>query len=286
MVWLAIFAFVGALACAGATAPEQSCLAPGTEATQQFISFDIGAASYCLRDVLPDSTYELRISYPATQPTLFKLSLEEGDALDPHMPGSVTGFFRSLLDTEKLVFTTDSNGDVLYPTLAQPTPIQRTWLRVVAQPLGVSHSVRRAGTSFNLALDAVHLGFIPATARPIIGAAGLTVIVMIVTASWLVYGGWFGAASAHADAASSGTSTGGSSTSKRRGSVAATTTTTASSPAKQEEKAAPLTPSKSPKSQPRSASKGSAGRGRASSTTPPRSATPPASARASSSRRR
>lgn len=176
----------GILAClavALASTPSELCLAPGDQALQQFVNFEV-SNSYCLRELSPDSSYELRVSYPATQPTLFTLTLFEADPLAGHLPGRAT-HGRKLLDTEKLVFATDEQGRVLHPALSAATPAERVWLRVAASPLGVSHLGQRAGTQYNLALDPVYLGVIPGTARPIIGAAVLTVVVLIATAWWL-----------------------------------------------------------------------------------------------------
>jgi hypothetical protein len=124
--------------------PLESCLRPSTEVFQQFVSFEV-PVSYCVRDLAPESTYELKVSYPGTQPTLFKMSLYEDEpaasrppghgsaALDNSDEGATTGARgRRLLDTEKVVFSTDPSGSVVL--LGRSVPASRVFLRIEAAP--------------------------------------------------------------------------------------------------------------------------------------------------------
>ena len=68
------------------SAPLEACLAPNEERKGAYVVYG-SAISFCVRDLQPDSTYELKVSYPASQPARFKLSLAEGGPIRSAPPG-------------------------------------------------------------------------------------------------------------------------------------------------------------------------------------------------------
>jgi hypothetical protein len=103
-----------------------------------------------------------------------------------HLPGQQHGVpGRRLLDIEKLVFATDGQGYLVAPGLPSGLDASRVALRVSAEPQSIAHSVVRAGTNYNLILEPVYAGVIPATALPLGVAILLCTIVSVVVAHWL-----------------------------------------------------------------------------------------------------
>lgn len=72
-----------------ASVPLEACLAPGEELVGAFVAFG-SAVSFCVRDLAPDSAYELKVSYPASRPAHFELSLIQGGPFRSAPPGHRT----------------------------------------------------------------------------------------------------------------------------------------------------------------------------------------------------
>eukprot|EP01112_Ceratiomyxa_fruticulosa_P007084 TRINITY_DN1829_c0_g1_i1.p1 TRINITY_DN1829_c0_g1~~TRINITY_DN1829_c0_g1_i1.p1 ORF type:complete len:199 (+),score=41.07 TRINITY_DN1829_c0_g1_i1:317-913(+) len=90
---------------------------------------------YKLEQLQASSHYEVRISYPATSPTDFIIQLvtEDSETFD-------TG--RDLLNTEKVMFQTDSKGKILGKFPSSPlsqTTLQPPYVIVTAKYAGVSY---------------------------------------------------------------------------------------------------------------------------------------------------
>ena len=167
-----------------ATSPLEACLAPNTEVTGLFVASAVPAA-HCIRDLLPSSTYEIIISFPGTYSGHLELSLLDAGPFDSHMPGrhsdeGVNARGRRLLDTEKTVFATNAMGDVQHPDLAGPTPQRH--VRVYIRATGSDSGVR-----YNIRLDDVDAGALPAIARPLIVTVACSLLLTVAIVSWLFH---------------------------------------------------------------------------------------------------
>ncbi len=206
-------------------APLESCLAPGDTARDHFIRFDM-PAEYCLRGVHPDATYELKISYRHTDPTVFAMSIVSHDPIDSRPPGARGGGHggrgeggaeedgakagetpgsgagssvpkpRADLDMEKLVFRTESNGSVVYLDGLpghHVVPGERAYLRIEARERGKPYfagaagkATPRVGTRIDLRFDVVYFGFLPATALPLFYLVPIAAVLASVAGRWLL----------------------------------------------------------------------------------------------------
>ena len=169
----------------GATTPLESCLRPGQELVDAFIAFAV-PVTLCFRELPPDGTFELRLSYPGTQPTRFTFELSEGEPMEGHLPGRVAG--RHLLDTEKLVFSTDGRGMLVHPSLPHPLPPSRVACTVAGEEVSFSAagSPRRSGTRVNIKLDTLLGGVLPTTALHLLLPLALCMSVAGAVGVWLL----------------------------------------------------------------------------------------------------
>ena len=182
-----------AIAACGASTPLESCLHPGEERLGAFIAFAV-PVSFCFRELAPSSTYELRLSYPGTQPTRFTFALSESEPLAGHLPGRVlegdgvrlSG--RRLADTDKLVFVTDKEGSIVHRDLPGATPQSRVACLVSAEEVSLTPAVgpQRVGTRVNIKLDPVYGGVLPATALHLLVPLAGCVIAALLVGTWLL----------------------------------------------------------------------------------------------------
>ncbi|PQQ13901.1 uncharacterized protein Pyn_06405 [Prunus yedoensis var. nudiflora] len=76
----------------------------GEELWKETLPLKMGSRLYQLQGLKPDTWYEVKISYPASIPARFSIQLKRGD-----LESALTGN-RRLLNTEKLIFKTESLG--------------------------------------------------------------------------------------------------------------------------------------------------------------------------------
>ena len=139
---------------------------------------------YRLQDLEVGASYELRISYPATTPARFFMSMASSFSSSSHetlsdalsLPGKKRRRRprRRLLDTEKIIFTSDTTtADVL----------------ITAEPGGVfpshlAHLYMRP-VIYNIVLEKLHLG-VPQEAWEMILLCVILVAVSVAIAPWLL----------------------------------------------------------------------------------------------------
>ncbi|XP_042988526.1 uncharacterized protein LOC122316074 isoform X2 [Carya illinoinensis] len=85
----------------------------GEELLRETLPLQMGLRLYQLQGLKPYTWYEVKISYPASIPASFSLQLKRGKS------NSVLNHYRRLLNTEKLIFRTESleslsNEDGIY----------------------------------------------------------------------------------------------------------------------------------------------------------------------------
>ena len=165
------------------TFPLESCIRPGEERRAQFISFAV-PVSYCFRDLQPSTTYEVRLSWPASQPTNFTFELIYGEAPRSYLPGRVSepqtdadevgapgasdvGSIK-VTGSERITFQTDGDGRALLPSLQRPerqVSIAANRLNIYVSAIDPSisrpGSVVRTGTAFNIRLEPLITGLLP-----------------------------------------------------------------------------------------------------------------------------
>ncbi|KAM1013299.1 hypothetical protein ACFX13_044033 [Malus domestica] len=87
-----------------ANATDIKVLKVGEELWRETLPLHSGSCLYRLHGLKPYTSYEVKISYPASIPASFSLQLKKGD-----LESALTGN-RRLLNTEKLIFKTESLG--------------------------------------------------------------------------------------------------------------------------------------------------------------------------------
>ncbi len=134
-------------------AGNEPCLYPGKELTSQHMMLSARAV-YRLCELQPDTSYHVRLSYPASVPTVFTLTLQSPDQV------SMRGAGRRVLNTEQIGMATDSAGLVVTSSGAKHS---EPLLQITAQVEGVTHGigVDRTDAVFNIIVDPLWHG-IPA----------------------------------------------------------------------------------------------------------------------------
>ncbi|XP_028772419.1 uncharacterized protein LOC114729564 [Neltuma alba] len=118
---------------------ENKILRAGQELWRESLPLNGGSRLYQLQDLKPQTWYEVKISYPASIPASFAIQLEKE---------MVLGNNRRLLNTEKLIFKTESNLD-------------KTRVLVTVEPEGfvaIPHVRERPFIIFNIVCDELLLG--------------------------------------------------------------------------------------------------------------------------------
>ncbi|KAF8065449.1 hypothetical protein HT031_003050 [Scenedesmus sp. PABB004] len=102
------------LAPALAAAPLPLPLVPFDYITGQLVDLDTGAAAWALGGLSPSTSYEVRVSWPASIPAAISFELVDGADTARSAAGAPARrrAGRRLLDTEKLVFATDAAAGV------------------------------------------------------------------------------------------------------------------------------------------------------------------------------
>ncbi|KAG2699588.1 hypothetical protein I3760_07G198500 [Carya illinoinensis] len=119
----------------------------GEELLRETLPLQMGLRLYQLQGLKPYTWYEVKISYPASIPASFSLQLKRGKS------NSVLNHYRRLLNTEKLIFRTESleslsNEDGIY-------------VLVTVEPEGIvaiPHVQERLFIIFNIVCDELLLG--------------------------------------------------------------------------------------------------------------------------------
>ncbi|XP_041019244.1 uncharacterized protein LOC121261125 isoform X2 [Juglans microcarpa x Juglans regia] len=119
----------------------------GEELLRETLPLQMGLRFYQLQGLKPYTCYEVKISYPASIPASFSLQLKRGKS------NSVLNHYRRLLNTEKLIFRTESleslsNEDGIY-------------VLVTVEPEGIvaiPHVQERQFIIFNIVCDELLLG--------------------------------------------------------------------------------------------------------------------------------
>lgn len=144
-LWLACLFFIAA----DSKAASHACLRPSVTLQNQRMPLGTKhALSFC--DLEPNTEYEVRVSYPASMPTVFTMRLTPASG----KPAVPSGSLRRLLNTEKLVVRSTSQGVVLTPD-GEPAQLS-LWAKVegVASPL----APERKEAVFNIVLDPISAG--------------------------------------------------------------------------------------------------------------------------------
>lgn len=220
--WRARCALLLALAVgpALATRPLEACLAPGDDRRGLHIAFEVGA-SFCLRGLAPSSAYEVRVSWPASQPSELTLALHAGPPPRGYLPGRVSGLPQETAEagaggggddddddvaagelvvtgSERVAFRTDGEGRVLLPARGGGgsgapgwvgVPANRTHLRVGVRSPTVRHpsAPPRGGTTVDVRLDPLLLGgLLPARAAPAVVAVAVSLVATVAVSAVLL----------------------------------------------------------------------------------------------------
>jgi len=135
------------------TTRTEPCLYPGQELTSQHMLLS-GRAVYRLCDLEAATSYHVRLSYPASVPTVFTLTLQSPNKV------SVRGAGRRVLNTEQIGMATDAEGLVVTASGAKHS---EPLLQITARVEGVTHGigVDRTDAVFNIIVDPLWHG-IPA----------------------------------------------------------------------------------------------------------------------------
>jgi hypothetical protein len=107
-----------------------------------------------MKHLEPNMRYEARVSYPAVTPVAFKLSVVSTDQMGPH--------FRSLLNADKIVFSTDASGFVLEHDKSMECGQDECFdmLKVSTLKEGISYSseLETRPIVFHIILEPYHIG--------------------------------------------------------------------------------------------------------------------------------
>ncbi|KAI8474693.1 MAG: hypothetical protein J3K34DRAFT_491804 [Monoraphidium minutum] len=172
-LWLCVAALLAAaLACAAAGLTEHQeqqqaaveTLRPHEPLLAQLIALDSETKRYRLAGLKPSTSYELRLSYPASIPAAIRFEWDASGA-----PARRRG--RRLLDVEKLDFRTDAAGGVPGARAGSGGEAPVALLRAARR--SVHRDGPRGGAThlvFDLVLAEVWLG-LPADTLPVVGAA-------------------------------------------------------------------------------------------------------------------
>ncbi|CAD7705177.1 unnamed protein product [Ostreobium quekettii] len=138
--------------------------------------------SYKMTGLKPGSTYELRVSYPATIPAAisFKIIPNAGGA-----EGALQRSSRRLLNVEKLPFHVELDATI------EGIPAGHALVSVSASPAGVRPSaINRPPEEwliFNIVLVNV-VGGIPVDALPVMGTGVFLIVAVILFVRWWIKG--------------------------------------------------------------------------------------------------
>ncbi|KAF5456441.1 hypothetical protein F2P56_025926 [Juglans regia] len=119
----------------------------GEELLRETLPLQMGLRLYQLQGLKPYTWYEVKISYPTSIPASFSLQLKRGKS------NSVLNHYRRLLNTEKLMFRTES--------LESLSNEEGIYVLVTVEPEGivaVPHVQERQFIIFNIVCDELLLG--------------------------------------------------------------------------------------------------------------------------------
>lgn len=124
---------------------------------------------FLLQDLQPDSCYEAKVSYLATQPTSFAFRLSNNQFHHSE---------RDLLNVEKSVICTDLNG--------VPSGGSTLQISLVHAGISVNPNHSTEPVLFNIYLDPLLYGAIPSVSLPLIMTvvAALVILAVILTWAW------------------------------------------------------------------------------------------------------
>lgn len=167
--------------------PRCGVLPVGTEQKDERVELYSPGRLFALEELAPASVFELRLSYPASQPTRFALRLLAWEPARPPQARSHSG--RVLTDTEKLRVVTDEEGVVaaverdaaVLAKFGVASDDARVFVHVSAAPNGVSHAAKPRVARFNMVLDPTVLG-VPATSSRMVLAAALGLALLVFVA--------------------------------------------------------------------------------------------------------
>ncbi|XP_050230496.1 uncharacterized protein LOC126679500 [Mercurialis annua] len=124
---------------------KEKVLTVGEELWKETLQLQMGSRMYQLRGLKPYTWYEVKISYPASIPASFSIQLKKED-FDLGIEGN-----RRLLNTEKLIFKTDS----------LVSDQSKLYVLVTVEPEGfvaIPHVTERQDIIFNIVCDELLLG--------------------------------------------------------------------------------------------------------------------------------
>uniref|UniRef100_A0A383VZ02 Uncharacterized protein n=1 Tax=Tetradesmus obliquus TaxID=3088 RepID=A0A383VZ02_TETOB len=143
----------------------------------ELIDLDGDARAYQLVDLKPSTGYEVRLSFPASIPAFIKFQIVDSSAAAPPLRSKPA---RRLLDCEKLIFATDSNGAV--QGFANPAVL------VTAKRRSVHRDGPTAGASklvYNIVLaELLPVVGLPLDSIPVVVAVVAAVLIALV---WSLY---------------------------------------------------------------------------------------------------
>ncbi|KAJ8749749.1 hypothetical protein K2173_012300 [Erythroxylum novogranatense] len=117
----------------------------GEELWEETLSLQMSSRIYLLQGLKPFTWYEVKISYPASIPTRFALQLKKDNS------DSRFNLSRKLLNTEKLIFKTDSLS----------SDQSKLYVMVTVEPEGfvaIPHVQERKDVIFNIVCDELLVG--------------------------------------------------------------------------------------------------------------------------------
>jgi len=103
LILINIISFIlSGLPCSCGETIDRKILNVGEELWKETIPLQMGSRLYQLEGLKSNTSYEVKISYPASIPSRFSLLLTRGNS------SLVQNWKRKLLNTEKLIFKTDN----------------------------------------------------------------------------------------------------------------------------------------------------------------------------------
>ena len=138
-------------------------------------------------------SFEVRVSYPSTKPSMFHFELASSLRGVPEY-GSASA--RTLQNTERFVFVTGSEGEIEVPNHAGgATHIeagQAPILYVIANPAGVSHQIAPRTLSYSIMVEVLVAGRVPKSALPFVLLVCVSVLLLLPIATYVLQGAFAG----------------------------------------------------------------------------------------------
>lgn len=151
---------------------DNKVLNVGEELWRETLPLRMGSRLYQLQGLKPNTWYEVKISYPASIPASFSIQLKRGD-LELPLNGN-----RRLLNTEKLIFKSESDGS---------NDQGGVFVLVTVEPEGVvaiPNVQEREYIIFNIVCDELLLG-IPHQAWWVVGFVLVCLVLALIIPSFL-----------------------------------------------------------------------------------------------------